>query len=433
MATSQPERLITDSLSRRGFLASTGAGVAAATLGSSIFESQPAQAASGSKVSNNGTVHTSDQRRLGPGVRLSQFSMKSSDHDVTGHLVVADLKNPHVKIGLLHPHAVGQVERVSKMTADQQAVAGVNGDYFNIAALEHEQHPDVEATGSSNGPEITNGHALKGAVPDSQRFGPEMAPNTSTKDVIGIGRDGKARLGELQLRGSIKVSGSHYQLHGLNQYALPENGIGAFTHAWGAVSRERAVCGDDNKRGAPCADKVAEVTVRRGLVVDVTDKIGSGGIETDDTVLVGRENGARWLRNLKVGQHITVRHRLLSRGGSFEFAMGGAPILHYGKVIKDVDDEVAATRTGAGINQEGRWVYLVALDGSAESGSGLTLRQLAELLAGFGAASGMNFDGGGSTTCAVRLPQHQDVEVVSSRPEGVDERAVANGLGIWTR
>jgi hypothetical protein len=375
------------------------------------------------------TIQVSTSQGLGPGVKLSKFSVDLGTRTVTGDLVTANLADPRVRIGLLHPAAVGERAQVSTMAAAQHAVAGVNGDFFDI---DESQHPGVAATGSSDGPEIAAGHALKAAVPDAQRFGPAMAPNTSTRDVIGVGMDGRGRVGSLRMTGSVWTGRHSFPLRGLNQYALPENGVGAFTNAWGDVSRMRAVCGSDTLRAAPCTTDAAEVTLRQGRVAAVSQTVGAGRIGRDETVLVGREHGADVLRKLRVGQRVEVRDRLVADGAPFRVAVGGAPILRNGAVLPGVDGTVAATRTAAGVSPGGRRFFLVALDGSAEAGSGLTLQQLAGVLVHFGAASGINLDGGGSTTCAARLPGSHQVQVISQRPVGVPERAVANGLGVWT-
>ncbi|GAA4208893.1 phosphodiester glycosidase family protein [Actinocatenispora rupis] len=366
--------------------------------------------------------------RLAPGVELDHWQVATATGTATGEVVTVDLADPHVSVDLLHPTDVAAREKVSDMVADAHAVAGVNADFFNI---DESQHPGVAATGSSNGPEITHGRALKAAVPDSQRFGPAMAPGTSTRDVIGVGVDGRARLGTLTLAGTVRIGADSHPLAGLNQYAVAQNGIDAFTSDWGTVSRQRAVCGSDVRRGDPCATDTAEISVRHGRVAAVADTPGAGAIPADTTVLVGREAGADTLRALHVGDPVSVQYGLTGGRVPFRVAVGGAPILRDGAVLPGVDDKVSATRTAAGISADGRRLYLVALDGQAEAGSGLTLARLAILLSDLGAADGINLDGGGSTTCAVVLPGTDGVTVVNNHPAGVAERAVANGIGVF--
>jgi hypothetical protein len=365
-----------------------------------------------------------DSLQLAPGVTLRHFAASGA----AGELVTVDLTDPHVRVDLLRPVAVGARERVSSMVARQGAVVGVNADFFNI---EESQHPGVTPTGASNGPEVSEFRELKAAVPNSQRFGPAMAPGTSTRDVIGIGADRRARLGTLSLAGTITAKGDHHPVAGLNQYALPQNSIGVFTSEWGEVSRKRAACGSDTRRADPCTDDAAEVLVRHGRVAAVSDTPGAGAIAEGDAVLVGREAGAEELRTLAVGDPVSAHYRLTGDGVPFRFAVGAAPILRDGAVLPGVNATTAATRTAAGISADGERLYLVTLDGAAESGGGLTLAQLADLLASFGAADGANLDGGGSTTCAARLPGSQDVTLVNHLPTGAGERAVANGIGVF--
>jgi hypothetical protein len=270
-------------------------------------------------------------------------------------------------------------------------------------------------------------------VPNSQRFGPGLAPGTSTRDVIGVGADGRARLDSLQLAGTVITRQGHFPLTGLNQYAVAQGGIDAFTSDWGAVSRERAVCGSDTSRSAACTADAAEVTVQNGRVTAVGATPGAGAIAPHSTVLVGRESGADELRQLQVGDPVAVTYRLAGTDPvPLRFAVGGAPILRDGAPLPGVDAKTAAVRTGAGISSDQRHLYLVVLDGISATNTGMTLAELAGLLEDFGARDGVNLDGGGSSTCAVQLPGSSTVTVVNAHPGGVAERPVANGIGVFS-
>ncbi|GAA4628978.1 hypothetical protein GCM10023196_047680 [Actinoallomurus vinaceus] len=374
----------------------------------------------------DGPLYTSTTR-VAPGVVFRTFQTNSAGGLVIGDLLEVDLHDPHVRVGLLHPPAIAQREPVSAMANAQQAVAGVNGDFFNIS----ETHPGIVPTGSSVGPEIADGHDLKAAVPDGQRFGPALPPGTSTQDVLGVGRDHEARVTNLRLTGSIRTRHGRLPLRGLNQYALPVGGIGAFTADWGATSRARAVCGTDAVRSDPCSLDAAEVTVRRGVVTQMSDVIGAGPIPADTTVLVGREAGADTLRGLRPGDRVRVRYDLAGRG-HLRFAVGGFPILRDGAPLTGLDAVTRAPRTGAGVSRNGRRLYLVVVDGRLANSAGMSVAELSAFLAQVGADDGMNMDGGGSSTFAVRGPGEPYVTVRNTPADG-SERAVANGIGIFTR
>jgi hypothetical protein len=278
-----------------------------------------------------------------PGVVFRTFQTTGSGGPVLGDLLDVDLGDPRVTVGLLHPPAIAARAAVSGMADAQRAVAGVNGDFFNIS----ETHPGVAPTGSSVGPEVADGRDVKAAVPAGQRFGPLPPPGTSPEAVIGVGTDRVGRVGNLHLTGTVRAGRTRIALRGLNQYALPVGGIGAFTSAWGAVSRARAVCGRDTVRSDPCSADTAEVTVRRGVVTRLGGTVGAGAIPPDTTVLVGREQGADALRGLRPGDRVRVAYRLTGPR-HFRFAVGGFPILWDGAPPAGLDVTALAGRTAAG-------------------------------------------------------------------------------------
>jgi exopolysaccharide biosynthesis protein len=116
----------------------------------------------------------------------------------------------------------------------------------------------------------------------------------------------------------------------------------------------------------------------------------------------------------------------------FAFAVGGFPVLRGGAPLAGLDDVTSAVRTAAGVSADGHHLYLVGLEGQAESGAGLTVSEVAALLAQVGAADAVNLDGGGSTTLAVREPGQRTV-TVQNHPSGGAERPVANGIGVFSR
>ncbi|MEU6507564.1 phosphodiester glycosidase family protein [Streptomyces sp. NPDC046942] len=369
-------------------------------------------------------------RRIAPGVTYRQFDVAAAAGPAHAHLLTVDLGDPHVRVDLLYPGAVAARATVSRMADSAGAVAGVNGDFFNITET---QHPGVEATGASVGPAIADGHVLKAAVPDGQRFGPTLPQGTNTQDVFGVGTDGRARLDRLSLAGTVTTPEGRLTLKGLNQYALPENSVGAFTSRWGSASRERAVCGTDTRRSAPCSTDTYEVQVRDGRVVSAADTPGSGSIPAGTTVLLGREEGARRLRKLGVGDAVTVTHTLVaaSSGVPYAFAVGGFPVLRDGTALSGLDDGTSAVRTVVGFKDGGRQMLILALDGAAAYRTGMTVAEEAATMCSLGASDAFNLDGGGSTELVTRNAGARAV-TVRNHPSGGAERPVANGIGVFS-
>ncbi|WP_370686521.1 phosphodiester glycosidase family protein [Streptomyces viridochromogenes] len=367
--------------------------------------------------------------RIAPGVVYDEFDIAAARGTAHAHVLTVDLRERRVRLGLLHPGAVAARAPVSRQAAALGAVAGVNGDFFNISET---QHPGVQATGATVGPAIARGRVLKGAVPDGQRFGPALPPGTSTADVFGVGTDRRARLDRLRLTGSVRTPEDVLPLRGLNQYALPVGSVGAFTAAWGSASRVRATCGTDTDRAAPCSTDTYEVTVRRGRVVAASDTPGGGPVAAGTTVLVGREEGARRLRKFFVGERVTVRHRLVAAASRvpYRFALGGYPVLSGGRPLPGLDDRTSAVRTAVGVADGGRRVLLLALDGAPAYRTGLTVAEVAAIMRGLGAVHAFSLDGGGSSTLVARAPGAPAVSVRNHPSDGA-ERPVANGIGVF--
>ncbi|MFB0620554.1 phosphodiester glycosidase family protein [Streptomyces sp. AGS-58] len=368
-------------------------------------------------------------RWIAPGVIYRQFDIDARAGTARAHLLTVDLANPHVRVDLLHPGAVAARATVSRLADSAGAVGGVNGDFFHITET---QHPGVQATGASVGPAVADGRVLKAAVPEGQRFGPALPAGTTTRDVFGVGMDRRARLDRLSLAGTVSMPDGRLALGGLNQYALPVNSVGAFTAKWGSASRARAVCGTDTQRSAPCSDDTYEVQVRAGRVASVSGSPGGGAIPADTTVLVGREEGARELRTLSVGDPVKVTHGLVAASSRvpYTFAIGGFPVLRGGVPLSGLDDVTSAVRTAVGYRGGGRQLLLLALDGAADY-RGQTVAEEADTMRSLGASAAFNLDGGGSTELVTRATGAGAVSV-RNHPSGGAERPVPNGIGVFS-
>ena len=86
-------------------------------------------------------------------------------------------------------------------------------------------------------------------------------------------------------------------------------------------------------------------------------------------------------------------------------------------------------RTSVGLSQDGRFLYVVVIDGRQPGYSvGTTSMETADLMIGFGSYTAINLDGGGSTDL-VEDNGHGGATIVN-KPSGGAERFDANQLGI---
>jgi len=89
-------------------------------------------------------------------------------------------------------------------------------------------------------------------------------------------------------------------------------------------------------------------------------------------------------------------------------------------------------RSAAGLGENGKILYLLVIDGRRPGSIGATEAETALLLHSLGASDGINFDGGGSSSMALRYPDNK-VRVINTPIHGNipgRERAVAGCLGV---
>jgi len=97
-----------------------------------------------------------------------------------------------------------------------------------------------------------------------------------------------------------------------------------------------------------------------------------------------------------------------------------------------LDRESRHPRSAAGISSDSRYLYLLAIDGRRIGSIGGTEAETALLLRALGSWDGINLDGGGSSSLALRYPDGTVRVVNTPVHEGVPgrERAVAGCLGF---
>jgi exopolysaccharide biosynthesis protein len=357
--------------------------------------------------------------QLAPGVTHRGLRTSAAAGQVLGDVVEVDLIDPTVHADLIMPGAIAARSPVADMANRSGATAAINGDFF-----------DIGRTNAPSGPAVADGRPLKAAVPPGRRMGP-VVPGADIDSVFTVGTDRVARIDHLRLEASVRGPSGAYEVVALNQYAVPVNGIGIFTSAWGDVDRARTLCGTDADRTAPCAAEQAEVLVRNGTVVKA-GRPGRGRIPDGDLALTGREKGAAAVRSLEVGDRVDVEYELVPESGHWpELAVGGSPIMFGGTPVPGLDDRERAPRSAVGTSAEGRHMWLLTLDGRQSDSVGATLHELAKLLRELGVDDAVNLDGGGSSTLVLRDPGATEVTIVND-PSGPSPRFVPNGIGIYT-
>ncbi len=109
-------------------------------------------------------------------------------------------------------------------------------------------------------------------------------------------------------------------------------------------------------------------------------------------------------------------------------------LLMGGNLIPDLDNTALQPRSAVGYSKNGRYLYLVVVDGRQPLYSeGMTVKELAEFMGSIGAYYAMNLDGGGSSTLVVQAANGQPRVLNSPIDLRIPgrERPVANHLAVF--
>jgi hypothetical protein len=118
----------------------------------------------------------------------------------------------------------------------------------------------------------------------------------------------------------------------------------------------------------------------------------------------------------------------------FNAITGDRLLVTKGVKVSGLESTSRDPRTAVGVNQNGRYLIMVVVDGR-EFSEGATFPELADLLISYGAYTGMALDGGGSSAMIVKGVDGKARAINKLMEENIPgrERAVANHLGIYIK
>lgn len=304
------------------------------TFPSAAFADPPPSAAvTPADPVTGGLALTDTTEKIGPGIALQHVKALEQTGWYDAQFLTVDLANSAVSTDLLTSGSVASGGPLSEAVNKADAVAGVNGEFFDI--------------GNSNA-------ALGGEIQDGQLL---KTADIGGRDHVGVSDDGIAQLVDLTVDSTATFGGSRHKVLSINAAdgsGVPAGGLVAYTSAWGDYSRARAFDGVPD-------DTVAEVLVEKNTVVSVTahGPAGSGAIPDDGFVLVGRDAAADAIRALQPGDPVTLSYALSDDvAKTMRFALGdGGTIVQDGKVVDGLQTSVAP-RTALGFKDGGKTLVL---------------------------------------------------------------------------
>ncbi|WP_225440299.1 phosphodiester glycosidase family protein [Amycolatopsis eburnea] len=338
--------------------------VEAAPAASSAHEGPTAFAAA---APDDGLVTGSATTEVAPGLNLTQFDRFDPAGWIRGDTLAVDLGSKVLKPTYLSPGTVSARTPLSQQVARAGAVAGVNGDFF-----------DISATGAPIGVGIDHGQL-------------QTAPAAGHNLTASITDDGKARLASIFLEATVTLPGGAVKATNFNSPVLGTDAIGVYTPLWGASGRATSVAG---------ASRVREVELRDGVVTATREQPAAGPIAAGTTLLLAREAGADALAALKPGDPVDVAYAPRTDAGKIAVAVGGNEVLLRDGVVQPVDNVAMHPRTAVGFSADGRRMWLATVDGRQADSRGLTELELARHMKSLGADDAINLDGGARRRCS---------------------------------
>ena len=347
--------------------------------------------------SGGGTAYFTVNERshpVAPGLELTSFDRYDARGWIRVDALIAEMATPGLRLDYASPGKVSSTAPMTTALRRDDAVAGVNADFF-----------DIGDTGAPLGIGV-----------DRQR-GVIHGPISGRNNTFTLDSHNVAAIARTYLKASIVRRGKPtIPVTNMNAPTLASNGIGIFTSAWGSDARSRTVTGSPTR----------EVVVVGGRVRANRRALGQGAVPRDTVVLVGVGDGARRLRALRIGSRVSVRYGVNT--AATRVAVGGsAVLLRRGDVVAP-GDPAMHPRTAIGIDTDRNRVIVVTVDGRQAESRGLTLRETAVLLRRMGAEEALNLDGGGSSTMLAR-ESGETISVVNAPSDG-QLRSVPNGLGF---
>ncbi|WP_371785651.1 phosphodiester glycosidase family protein [Streptosporangium subroseum] len=356
--------------------------------------------------------------KIGPGINLQHVQALDQNGWYNARFLTVDLSNSAVGTDLLTAGPVASGGPLSVAANKAGAVAGVNGDFY-----------DLGNSTAAHGIEVQNGQLLKTA----NIGGPEAA---DVLPHVGVSQDGIAQLVNATVNASANFAGTDHKVLSVNAadpepHPVPADGMVAFTSAWGTYSRNRPFIGVDQN--------LAEVLVRNNKVVSVTPNApaGSGTIPDDGFYLVGRDAAAIAIRALQPGDPVTLSWALadpVAKTMKFALGHGGTGegiVVSNGKPRAGLDNTAISPRTSFGFKDGGHTLVLGQWNGPGGTGKGgVTVDKVARGMVAMGAQTAVILDSGGSSEMVARALGEDQVTIRNTPSDG-GERSNTNGVGVF--
>jgi exopolysaccharide biosynthesis protein len=334
---------------------------------------------------------------VAPGVIYTKLADRTVPWEV--EVLQIDLSNGYNTLrSVASNDRYGTFERTSSMALryeeeGRQAVAAINGDFFNTS------------NGRPVNLQVVDGEMINN--PTNNRviaFDDMMTPFISV-----LSYNGRLSLGE----DTVSVNG-HNSDRGENQLIVYNHFFGSNTGTNDFGTEVSAV---------PVTQWYANADVKL-VVQDVWAASGNNPIPAGGLVLSGHGNAAPFLQNAQPGDTLTINNGLIPAMDNITQVMGGNIHVVRDGINRGNPNTVREPRTAIGFSEDRNTLYFVVMDGRQPARSvGMNMYEVGEMMLYVGSYEALNTDGGGSSTFVVR---HEITNIPSDGPG--NERGIANAL-----
>jgi len=336
---------------------------------------------------------------------ITRYSFERLDPKgwVRGHVLVVDLSDTNVRTDLLQNGSLSSKKTLSSMVKNSGALAGVNGDFF-----------DIGKTNVPQGVVIDNNELIK----SSQNY----------NQAIGLADNGLGFISRILFNGSLRnVSrdAEPVQLHGINEIKPQPDQTILYNSLWGQASRSSLI-------GSGVS--FTEVVIKDNTVTEILENtLYPGALDANTIVLLGLGTASDQLKEqFAIGEQIEITYSTDQDFKNIQYALSGdVLVVENGKPVSHPSNPYTHPRTAAGFSRDRTKMYVAVIDGRYAGSRGFTYDELGIYMASIGAWNAINLDSGGSSELVAR-PVAETTPVVANRPSEGSERQIPNGIGFWS-
>lgn len=354
------------------------------------------------KIANEPRLRSLKLEATAPGLAFAQYALATDHGPVAISLLSLDPAERTLRFDttIAQDHVTSGGERTSAMSLRTGAIAGVNGDYF-----------DIGRTYEPQGMLVRKGALVRGPT---------------DRAALVIDRDNRLTIAEFRIRGEVRTAHGTMPLTEVNDW--PPGDVCLITPAFGPTLPPSA------GRTFVALQPLGSADSTRFRVTDVV------AMNAPMAPRFGVAIGPLVHTPLpKVGETVSVTYILEPHVTGIVAGIGGGPILlRNGAWFEDrhapAPDErdyrwpvIALMRTAAGR------LMFVAVDGRhPERSVGMTRPEFGRLLLRLGGVDAMALDSGGSVTLVSRAPGDANASVRNVPSDNSAERWISDGLFLYS-